>query len=75
MVTIAITTKKGVIHTLAIEKGDDFLYTLDKFLKRHKLVVSSLKRVSILCASEESMLCRIVKAIVSGITFTIKSTS
>ncbi len=74
MISVAITTKKGVIHTLSIEKGDDFLYALDKFLKRHKLVVSSLKKVSILCENEESMPCRIAKAITSGITFNIKST-
>ena len=74
MVTIIITTKKGVIHTFSLEKGDDFLYTLDNFLKKHKLVVSSLKKVSVLCEDEGSMLCRIVKTIASGITFNIKST-
>ena len=74
MVTIIITTKKGVIHTFSLEKGDDFLYTLDNFLKKHKLVVSSLKKVSVLCEDEGSMLCRIVKTIASGITFTIEST-
>ena len=74
MISVAITTKKGVIHTLSLEKGNDFLYTLDKFSKRHKLVVSSLKEVSVLCENEELMLCRIVKAIVFGITFNIKST-
>ena len=74
MVTIIITTKKGVIHMFSLEKGDDFLYTLDNFLKKHKLVVSSLKKVSVLCEDEGSMLCRIVKTIASGITFNIKST-
>ena len=74
MVTIIITTKKGVIHTFSLEKGDDFIYMLDKFLKKHKLVVSSLKKVSVHCGDEGSMLCRIVKTIASGITFTIEST-
>lgn len=74
MVTVIITTKKGVIHTLSLGKGDDLLYTLDKFSKRHKLVVSSIKEVSVLCENEESMPCRIVKAIASGITFNVKST-
>ncbi|MCR4322934.1 MAG: hypothetical protein NUV61_02505 [Candidatus Azambacteria bacterium] len=74
MITAVITTKKGVIHRLSIEKGDDFLCALDKFLKRHKLVVLSLKEVSVLCENEESMPCRIAKAIASGITFNIKST-
>lgn len=74
MITISITTKKGVIHTLSIEKGEDLLYTLDKFSKRHKLAVSSFKKVSVLCENEESMPCRIARAITSGITFSIKST-
>lgn len=74
MVTVVITTKKGVIHTFFLEKGDDLLYTLDKFSKRHKLVLSSLKAVSVLCENEESMPCRIAKTIASGITFNIKST-
>ena len=74
MVTIIITTKKGVIHTFSLEKGDDFLYTLDNFLKKHKLVVSRFKKVSVRCEDEGSMLCRIAKTIASGITFNIKST-
>ena len=74
MISVAITTKKGVIHTFSLEKEDDFLYTLDKFLKRHKLVVSSFKKVSVLCENEGSMSCRVVKTIASGITFSIKST-
>lgn len=68
MVTIDLKTKNGVIHSFSLEKDEDFVYTLDKLLKKNKLSVSDCKKLSVSCEQEESMQCRIVTASAAAIS-------
>ncbi|OGD24437.1 hypothetical protein A2Z10_02605 [Candidatus Azambacteria bacterium RBG_16_47_10] len=67
-ITVFLTTKDKVIHSFSLEKDEDFVYILDKFLKKNKLSVSDCKKLSVSCAQEESMLCRIVTVSAAAIS-------
>ncbi len=62
MIKVSIKTKKGNIHNFFLNRGDDFLSTLDKFLKMHKINLSDFVDVSVDCKDfESSVSCRIAK--------------
>ena len=69
MIKVLITTTNGRKYGFSVLEGRDFLSTLDKFLKENKLDVSQVKRVSVLCARDESTQCRAVKAAAAAIRF------
>ncbi len=59
---------EGVIHSFEVDRGDDFLSTLDKFLKMNKMDTSDILSIFVDCQEQEdSVSCRIVKASVEAI--------
>ena len=72
MVQILIIAKNRRKYEFSVSDGRDFLSTLDKFLKGNKLDLSQGKRVSVLCARDESTQCRAAKAAAAAIRFFAK---
>ena len=72
MVAIILKTRNNVIHKLEIVKGDEFLSTLDIFLKKHKLNFTDLYDISVECVDGEVMACRLAKVFSSALMFKIK---
>ena len=70
--TILVTTKKGLKYKLFIQKGDDVLCAVDKFLKKSKLEIRFVKDVSVLREHGESMLERTARIIAQSLKFKIK---
>ena len=71
MIEVKIKTKNGDIHSFFVDRGDDFLSTLDKFLKMNKISLSDLLSFFVDCGEkEESVSCRVVKASVEAIKLT-----
>ncbi len=62
MIEVKIKTKNGLIHSFNLKKGDDFLSTLDKFLKKNKIVISGFVSIEVDCGSfGDSVSCKIAK--------------
>jgi hypothetical protein len=63
MIKINIKIEDGLIHSLDLRRGDDFLSTLDKFLKKNTMGdISTNMSIFIDCGdSEDSISCRIAK--------------
>ncbi len=54
--------------SLRLEKKEDFLSALDKFLKTNKMSLSDLDKFKVNCQEfENSVSCRVVKIIAKGI--------
>ncbi len=63
MTKITLKTRNGDIHSFWFNRGDDFLSTLDKFLKMNRIGLSDLLSISVDCPGhEDSVSCRVVKA-------------
>ena len=71
METITFITDNDQIFTLKTNEKDEFLSTLDNFLKKHKLKIANMKKVAILCENKESMSCRITNSSIEAIKFKI----
>ena len=52
--------------SLKLLKGDDYLSTLDIFLKKHKLNFTDLYDISVECIDGEVMACRLAKVFSSA---------
>jgi len=63
MIKITIKTENGLIHSFFLKRGDDFLSTLDKFLKKNTIgSISTNMSISIDCGDfEDSISCKIAK--------------
>lgn len=72
MIALILKTKMNVIHRLEIVKGDEFLSTLDIFLKKHKLNFTDLYDISAECIDGEVMACRLAKVTSAALLFKIK---
>ncbi len=72
MIKIIIKTKNKLIHSFNLERGDDFLSTLDKFLKKNTMgSISTNMSISIDCGDfEDSISCRIAKISLEAIKLT-----
>ncbi|MBI1754904.1 hypothetical protein HY250_01655 [Candidatus Azambacteria bacterium] len=67
MVKVAIIAKNGRTYGFFVPGRDDFLSTLDNFLKKNTLDTSLLKRVSVFCIPKESTGCRVAKASIAAL--------
>jgi len=68
MLKITIKTKKGVIHSFDLDRGEDLLSTLDKFLKMNRIDLRDLSNFSVDCgAHEDSISCRMAKSAIEAI--------
>lgn len=68
MIQVSIKTKSGVIHSFVMERNKDFLSTLDKFLKKNRIVLSDFLDISVDCGElEDSASCKIAKISVEAI--------
>ncbi len=73
MIKIELKTKRGDIHSFFLDRGSDFLSTLDKFLKMTKIELSDLLFISVDCQdSDSSISCRIAKISAKAIELTNK---
>ena len=62
MIKISLKSKNGLIHSFKIDRGDDFLSTLDNFLKKNRMVISGFVSIEVDCGDfEDSISCRIAK--------------
>lgn len=62
-------TAKNKKYSLDIERGQDVLMALDKFLKSNKLEITYLKNVKVDCFEmKDSVSCRVLKTIASGLS-------
>lgn len=73
MIAVMLMLKNKEEYVIAMKEGDDFLSTLDIFLKKHKLSIASVKKVSAFCESKESMSCRIVNSSIETIKLKISN--
>lgn len=68
MIKITIKTKEGVIHSFGIERDQELLSTLDKFLKKNKMSLSDFFDIHIDCGElEDSASCKIAKISIEAI--------
>ena len=73
-IKINIRSDNGDIHSFELDRGDDFLSTLDNFLKKNKMGnISTNMSINVDCGDlEDSISCRIAKISAEAIKLTKK---
>jgi len=72
IIKITLKSDNGLIHSFSLERGDDFLSTLDKFLKKNKMgSISTNMSINVDCGDlKDSISCRIAKISAEAIKLT-----
>lgn len=69
MIKVTIETKNKLINSFEVEREDDFLSTLDKFLKIDRIGLSDLLSISVDCqGQDDSISCRMAKVSAEAIS-------
>ena len=67
---IKITFQQGnVVDNYVIDKADDFLLTLDRFLKKSTMDITVLKKANLKFVNVSILTERIIRAIIAGLRF------
>lgn len=69
---IKITFEQGkVVDNYLIDKSDSFILALDKFMKKRKMKVESLKKADLKFENTGMLTERVIKSIMLGLQFSI----
>lgn len=67
---LLITFKQGsVVDNYSVDKSDEFLGCVDKFFKKRKMKIESLKKTSLEFENTGMLTERVVRAIIAGLQF------